>query len=63
MMNKNEKLTLVSVVYQGRRKVAFVKGYTHLNGKTTVAKSVIDGLFKQMCGLDNARGLTFTIGA
>lgn len=63
MLHNNEKLTMVSVVYNGRRKVAFVKGFVHPCGKTTVATSVIDGLFRQMCGLDDCRGVTYSVGS
>lgn len=61
-MDKSEKLTLVSLVYHGRRKSAFVKGYLDENGKTVVPNAVIDKLFRHMCGFINCRGLTITIG-
>ena len=61
-MKTNVKLTLVSVVFQGRRKVAFVDGYLTESGKTVVPQSVIDRLFYELCGLTNTRGLTYTVG-
>ena len=58
MAHPRKKLTMVSVVIDGRRTTVFTTGKLHDNGKTTVPSSVINSLTKHL-----PRGHTYSIGA
>ena len=57
-----KKLTLVSIKMNGKRVHRFVYCTQNTDGKTIVSKSVIESMQKEICGLINTRGMTFTVG-
>lgn len=56
------KLTLVSVYWNGREAAAFVQGVLGEDGKTRVPYEVIKELLTSIGMPQNAYGLTFSIG-